>query len=390
VTKRALILVDLQNDFLPGGALAVPHGDEVLAVANRLAPKFDLVLATQDWHPPDHQSFADNHSDLSPGAEIEVDGLQQILWPRHCVQGTHGAALAEALDQSLISRLFRKGQDRCLDSYSGFFDNGYRHATGLGDHLRLQGVTEVFIVGLATDYCVKHTALDARKLGFATFLVAEGCRAVDLAPGDGQRAVEAMRRGGVSVLDSHQLEVALADASHSPLVLAETSHLRLVRRNRWDFVQRHGATGVVTIAAVTADNRLLLVEQYRTPVDKRVVELPAGLAGDDGDAEESLVTAARRELLEETGYEADDLQVAFEGPSSAGLTDEVVTFFVASRLRRTGSGGGTANEQITIYEVALEELDSWLHDRAAAGCLIDARLYTGVYLLRRFLAESRR
>ncbi|PKN59079.1 MAG: nicotinamidase/pyrazinamidase [Deltaproteobacteria bacterium HGW-Deltaproteobacteria-14] len=199
---RALILVDLQNDFLPGGALAVPDGRRVIPVANALLPRFDVVVATQDWHPPDHLSFAAQHPGRAPGDLIELDGLTQNLWPVHCVQGTRGAEFAPSLCQDGWARVFPKGTDRRVDSYSGFFDNGHRGSTGLGDWLRARGVDEVFVMGLATDYCVKFTALDAVDLGLKTWLVADGCRGVELAEGDVERAIAAMRAVGVGIVNS--------------------------------------------------------------------------------------------------------------------------------------------------------------------------------------------
>jgi nicotinamidase/pyrazinamidase len=199
---RTLILVDLQNDFLPGGALAVPRGDEVIPVANRLQPRFDLVVATQDWHPAAHGSFASSHPGRKPGDMSELAGLPQVLWPDHCVQGTAGAEFAAALDMNRVEAIFRKGTDPGIDSYSGFFDNGHRKSTGLGDYLKGRGATDVHVLGLATDYCVKFTALDARGLGFRVFLVEDGSRGVELRPGDVARAVEEMRRAGVELLQS--------------------------------------------------------------------------------------------------------------------------------------------------------------------------------------------
>ena len=196
---RALILVDIQNDFLPGGALAVPHGDEVIAVANRVATTFDLVVATQDWHPRDHGSFAANHPGKTVGDVINLHGLPQVLWPVHCVQGTAGAEFASALDVSRVRRVFQKGTDPAIDSYSGFFDNGHRKSTGLADYLKSQRVTDVHVCGLATDYCVKFTALDARQLGFNVYLITDACRGVNLTPGDADAAIEEMRRAGVQV-----------------------------------------------------------------------------------------------------------------------------------------------------------------------------------------------
>lgn len=202
---NTLILVDIQNDFLPGGPLGVPGGDEVIPVANRLSPQFDLVVATQDWHPTDHGSFAPNHPGKKPGDVIELGGLEQILWPVHCVQNTPGAAFAAALDTSRVARVFRKGIDPEIDSYSTFFDNAHRRSTGLGDYLKEQGVRAVYILGLATDYCVRFSALDAVGLGFHTFVIEDGCRAVELQPGDAARAILEMRRAGVTVLGGGDL-----------------------------------------------------------------------------------------------------------------------------------------------------------------------------------------
>jgi nicotinamidase/pyrazinamidase len=194
---NALILVDLQNDFCPGGALAVPGGDDIIPLVNRLLPRFDRVVATQDWHPRQHGSFAANHPGKKPGDVITLAGLPQILWPVHCVQNTPGAELYPRLDQTPIQKIFRKGTDPQIDSYSGFFDNGHRLATGLGDYLRGQGVAEVYLCGLATDYCVKHTALDAVALGLKTHVIPEACRGVNLRTGDADRALEEMRAKGV-------------------------------------------------------------------------------------------------------------------------------------------------------------------------------------------------
>jgi len=202
---RALALIDLQNDFLPGGALAVPAGDEVIDVANRLQPVFPLVVATQDWHPPDHASFAANHPGRRPGERIDLDGLEQILWPVHCVEHTPGAALASALRRDRIARVFHKGVDPRIDSYSGFYDNGHRRSTGLGEFLRERGVEEVFLMGLATDYCVRFSALDAVEIGFRASVVTDGCRGIDLEAGDVERALAEMRTAGVTLLSSREL-----------------------------------------------------------------------------------------------------------------------------------------------------------------------------------------
>lgn len=196
---KALILVDIQNDFLPGGALAVPQGDEVVPVANRLMPEYELVIATQDWHPADHQSFASQHGGHAIGEVITVGGLDQVLWPDHCVQGTPGADFAAELNTDGVDHVNRKGTDRMIDSYSGFYDNGHHKTTGLGDYLKERGVAAVDVMGLATDYCVKFTALDAIKLGFEVRLITEGVRGVELAPGDCEKAIHLMEEAGVEL-----------------------------------------------------------------------------------------------------------------------------------------------------------------------------------------------
>jgi nicotinamidase/pyrazinamidase len=188
----ALILVDIQNDFCPGGSLAVEGGDEIVAVANELQKKFNLIVATKDWHPPGHASFV-------------------TLWNPHCVQGTEGAELVAALDTSRVAHIFLKGTDPAVDSYSGFFDNEHKRSTGLGHYLRARGVTDIFICGLATDYCVKFTALDALQLGFRTTVIEDACRGVEVNAGDTIRAVEEMRAAGVQIVESGELLRARRD-----------------------------------------------------------------------------------------------------------------------------------------------------------------------------------
>ncbi|MES2966080.1 MAG: bifunctional nicotinamidase/pyrazinamidase [Bdellovibrionota bacterium] len=202
---RALILIDIQNDFLPGGALAVPKGDEVISVANSLSSKkgevFDLVLATQDFHPKNHGSFASNNG-AQVGTMGKLGGLDQVMWPNHCVQGTAGADFASALDMKPVDKIFKKGQDPEIDSYSGFYDNGQKKSTGLGEYLKEKKVREVVILGLATDYCVKFSVLDALRLGFDVSFVKDGSRAVNLKPTDGDAAIEEMRRAGAHIVTS--------------------------------------------------------------------------------------------------------------------------------------------------------------------------------------------
>lgn len=197
---NALILVDIQNDFVPGGALPVSEGGQIIPIVNRIQSRFDLVVATQDWHPVNHDSFAANHEGKKPGDVIELDGLRQILWPVHCVQNTVGATFVPALEMKQVTEVFQKGTDARIDSYSGFFDNGHRKATGLGDFLNARKVTDVFIAGLATDYCVKFTTFDAVGLGFKTHLIEEACRGVNLKPDDVVNAIGEMRKAGVAIV----------------------------------------------------------------------------------------------------------------------------------------------------------------------------------------------
>jgi nicotinamidase/pyrazinamidase len=202
---KALILVDIQNDFLPGGALAVPDGDKIIPIANQLQAAFPLVVATQDWHPAIHGSFAANHPGKNVFEQIELNGLPQTLWPVHCVQGTRGAELAHDLQQERIAKIFPKGTDAGIDSYSGFFDNGHRRSTGLGEWLKAKSVTEVFVCGLATDYCVKFTALDAAQYGFKTFFIEDASRGVNLQPNDVKDAIAEMNRAGIATVRSADL-----------------------------------------------------------------------------------------------------------------------------------------------------------------------------------------
>jgi nicotinamidase/pyrazinamidase len=203
--KRCLVIVDVQRDFCPGGALPVPEGDQVVPVINRLLRRFDRVAATQDWHPPGHLSFAANHPGRKPGEVIQLAGLEQVLWPVHCVQHTPGAEFHPDLDRSRIQAVFRKGVDPEVDSYSGFFDNGRRRSTGLDEYLRREGVEEIYICGLATDYCVRWTALDAVRLGLRSWVIEDACRGVELRPGDVAAAWQEMIQAGVHLILSQNL-----------------------------------------------------------------------------------------------------------------------------------------------------------------------------------------
>ena len=193
---RTLIVVDLQNDFLPGGALAVPEGDEVIAVANAAMPRYELVVATRDWHPPAHISFVSQHPGKQVGEVIELDELEQILWPDHCIRGSQGAAFPTNLQTAGLDHIVSKGIDPARDSYSGFFDNARRHATDLHQTLAGFEVNEVHIMGLATDYCVKFTALDALTLGYKVKLLEKGCRGVEQTPGDCTNAIQEIQTAG--------------------------------------------------------------------------------------------------------------------------------------------------------------------------------------------------
>lgn len=175
---KALIIVDVQLDFLPGGALAVPDGDAVLPVINKIQHHFDLIVATQDWHPAGHKSFASEHSGKNVFEKIQLNGLEQVLWPDHCLQGTAGAEFAPALNMNRVEAIFRKGMDSEIDSYSGFYDNGHLKATGMEAYLKGRGVKEIFVCGLAADYCVYFTALDGLMLEFEATILEDATRAI--------------------------------------------------------------------------------------------------------------------------------------------------------------------------------------------------------------------
>jgi len=203
----ALILVDIQHDFLPGGALATQAGDQIIPIVNQLIDKFSCVVATQDWHPDNHQSFVDNHPDASVGDIIDLHGLKQILWPVHCVQGSRGAAFAPGLHITQAERIFTKGIDPEIDSYSGFYDNGHRRSTGLDKYLKAKGIKAVYIVGLATEYCVKYTALDAAKEGFDTYVIPEACSGVELDKGDIDKAKDEMQAQNIHLVSTQDLNL---------------------------------------------------------------------------------------------------------------------------------------------------------------------------------------
>jgi len=193
---KALLVVDVQKDFCPGGALAVPDGGQVVPFVNAIRGDYDLVVFSQDWHPPGHKSFASSNPGTEIGQVITVHGQPQVMWPDHCVQGTPGAEFHENLLVRPDDPVFRKGELQEVDSYSAFLDNDHQHSTGLKEFLQERGVTSLDVVGLATDYCVRFSVLDARKFGFEVTVLRNGCRAVNLEPGDGEKALAEMKKAG--------------------------------------------------------------------------------------------------------------------------------------------------------------------------------------------------
>ena len=200
---NVLILVDIQNDFIPGGSLPVPLGNEIIKLVNELQDSFELVVATQDWHPNNHKSFASQHPGKTQFETISLHGLDQVLWPDHCVQGTKGAEFHGDLNMNKVEAVFRKGMNPDIDSYSGFYDNGYKKATGLAGYLRDRGVKKVYVCGLAADYCVAYTAKDALKGNFETYVIEDATRAIDVT-GYSRIKDEIITSGG-QYIQSHML-----------------------------------------------------------------------------------------------------------------------------------------------------------------------------------------
>lgn len=203
-TGSALIVIDVQNDFCPGGALAVPGGDEILPLVNRLIDAFDHVVLTQDWHPKSHSSFASSHEGQAPFGSVRMPYGEQTLWPDHCVQGTVGAEFHRDLVRTKAELIIRKGFRQDIDSYSAFYENDRTTPTGLAGYLRERELTKLVLVGLATDFCVAYSALDAARLGFATTVALDACRAIDLG-GSLAVAEEQMRKAGVTLTESTRL-----------------------------------------------------------------------------------------------------------------------------------------------------------------------------------------
>jgi len=201
----ALLVIDIQNDFLPGGALAVPSADEIIPIVNELIPQYELVVASQDWHPDDHVSFASNHVGKNIGDRITHNGTEQVLWPDHCIQGSDGSGFPRELDTQGIDHILRKGQSTTVDSYSAFYDNANSSTTGLNEYLRSQGVTKLHLVGLATEYCLKFTAMDALRDNFEVTVIKDACRGVNATKHDDEQALAELQSLGAHVCRSEHL-----------------------------------------------------------------------------------------------------------------------------------------------------------------------------------------
>ncbi len=201
---NALLIIDVQNDFCPGGALAVPDGDQVIPVINRMVESFGHVIQTQDWHPKDHSSFASSHEGKNPYDTIQVDYGEQILWPDHCVQGTNGAEFHSKLETNKSEVIIRKGFRKKIDSYSAFFENDKKTKTGLSGYLKERGVSDLYVCGLATDFCVKWSVLDGIKEGFTIHVLEDAVKGIDI-EGSVEKAWKEMKSAGANIILSSQI-----------------------------------------------------------------------------------------------------------------------------------------------------------------------------------------
>ncbi len=201
---NALVIIDLQNDFMPGGSLAVPKGDEIVSLINDLQEKFDLVVATQDWHPEGHASFATSHKNVKEFEVIKLQGLDQVMWPEHCIQNTAGAEFHPDLNTARIETIFRKGTNLNIDSYSGFFDNAHLKSTGLAGYLREKNIKNLFFAGLAAEYCVYFSIIDALDEGFNAVLIEDATRALNQEEFE-KAKLKILRKGG-RIIESAELE----------------------------------------------------------------------------------------------------------------------------------------------------------------------------------------
>ncbi|NNM43238.1 MAG: bifunctional nicotinamidase/pyrazinamidase [Chlamydiae bacterium] len=206
---KALLIVDMENDFMPTGRLGVAGADEIIPIINHLSEQFSIVLACLDFHPKNHVSFASNHPGRKIGDVIEIGGIKQILWPEHCIENAYGSEIVKGLRKEKIAAYFYKGWDPEIDSYSAFFDNARKKDTGLQKYLRSKGITEIYLAGIATEYCVLYSALDAIELGFSAFVIEDACRAINLHPDDEKKALASMKEKGVIITNSLQVEQSL-------------------------------------------------------------------------------------------------------------------------------------------------------------------------------------
>lgn len=203
--NRTLIIIDVQNDFCPGGALAIPGGDEIVSVINKLSCKFKKIVATQDWHPPNHVSFAANHPGKKEFDVVNYEGIKQVLWPKHCVAGSEGAEFYPELNTKNFNLILRKGNNPKIDSYSAFRENDKKTLTGLGGYLKNLNVKKTYFCGLALDYCVFYSAVDSRELGFETYVVIDSAKGIDSPEGNIDKSLNVMREKGIEIIESNDL-----------------------------------------------------------------------------------------------------------------------------------------------------------------------------------------
>jgi nicotinamidase/pyrazinamidase len=206
--QSSLILVDLQNDFFPGGPLGISTANAIFPLANDIQEYFSLTIATKDWHPPNHKSFASSHPDKKIYDHIDLNGLSQVLWPDHCVQGSWGSEFHPLLRTDRIQKVIYKGTDPNIDSYSCFFDNAHQQETGLNTYLKELNITDVYIMGLATDFCVQYSVLDALLLGFKTFLIEDGCFGINQTPNAVEHSIHTMQKAGATIIQSTMIPQA--------------------------------------------------------------------------------------------------------------------------------------------------------------------------------------
>lgn len=204
--QKALLVVDVQNDFCPGGSLAIKQGDEIIPVINKLMTKFPLVIGTQDWHPANHLSFAANHKGKKPLNIINLQGIEQVLWPNHCVQGSRGADFHHQLNTVGFNLIIRKGSNPQLDSYSAFYENDKKTQTGLSGYLKGLTISQLYLCGLAMDYCVFYSAMDAVNQGFSVFVIEDACRGVDFPTGSMRKALQTMQQSGIHIINSKEVK----------------------------------------------------------------------------------------------------------------------------------------------------------------------------------------